>query len=250
MRRSDHRGFGKLLLLVLFAAGAAAGAVASDQDPANAAAVAISAELEVEQTLLEQALERYNRHAARRERLVDRLAALHAALDKAVRAGQEGVDAMMEEVERAEAERAELMTAQHVLVAKIDERRQRIQLLREQLELLQAAGAEAAGPLAGRWEVVFLPLEQRGQFELRQTGALVSGTYTLEGGWTGSLQGTLIDGKVHLVRIDSRLGRSMELEGRLSGDGKRITGSWLNYELADGASSTGQWSASKSASGS
>ena len=250
MRRSNHRLFGRLLLLVLAGAGVAVGTAASDEATTSAAAVAVSAELEIEQTLLEQALERYDGHARRRARAVDRLNALHGALDEAVRVGPEGVDALMEEVERAEAERAELMTAQHVLVAKINERRRRIALLRDKLESLQSAEEKTAGPLAGRWDVVLLPLEQRGVFVLRQTGALVSGTYTLEGGWTGSLQGTLVDGKVHLVRIDSRLGRSMELEGRLSGDRKRITGNWLNYELAGGDSSNGQWSASKSVSGS
>ena len=63
-----------------------------------------------------------------------------------------------------------------------------------------------------------MPLEQHGLFVLRQAGTLVSGTYELDGGWTGSLQGTLVNRKVFLVRIDSKLGRMMELEGFLSGE--------------------------------
>ena len=82
-----------------------------------------------------------------------------------------------------------------------------------------------------------LPRELRGAFSLVQDGTLVTGTYRLEGGWTGSLQGTLVNRKVFLVRIDSRLGRSMEFEGRLSEDGSTVQGTWLNYDLAgaDGA---------------
>ena len=248
MSRNDRMRVVMLLVPVLLAVGLGGVILASDPDQGGVAA-AVAADLEVEQALLEDALKRYDEHATRRARVVDRLAALQAALDQAVRSGDEGVDALLEEVERAEAERTELMTAQHVTVARIDEHRRRIQLLRLQLESLQTTDVPT-GPLAGRWEVVLLPLEQRGVFLIRQTGAVVGGTYTLEGGWSGSLQGTLVDRKVHLVRIDSKLGRSMELEGRLSADGSRITGTWQNYELAAGSSSSGQWSASKSASGS
>jgi hypothetical protein len=78
-------------------------------------------------------------------------------------------------------------------------------------------------------------------------GTLVSGTYELDGGWSGSLQGTLVDRKVFLVRIDSKLGRMMELEGFLAAEGDRVRGTWLNYELAGGEGSTGHWSATKRA---
>jgi len=90
-----------------------------------------------------------------------------------------------------------------------------------------------------------MPLQQRGTFSLRQSGTLVSGTYELAGGWTGSVQGTLVKRKVFLVRIDSELGKSMELEGFLSIDGSKIKGTWLNYALSGGEGSTGEWSATK-----
>ena len=76
-------------------------------------------------------------------------------------------------------------------------------------------------------------------------GAVINGTYELEGGWTGSLQGTLVNRKIFLVRIDSKLGKSMELEGYLSSDGERSRGSWLNYELAGSEGATGQWTAER-----
>ena len=113
------------------------------------------------------------------------------------------------------------------------------------MSLLRERDREAAGPLAGEWEVVMLPNERRGVFSLRQSGTLVTGTYRLEGGWTGSLQGTLVNRKVFLVRIDSRLGRTMEFEGRLSEDGSVVRGSWLNYDLSAGGGSEGQWTATR-----
>ena len=51
--------------------------------------------------------------------------------------------------------------------------------------------------------------------------------------------------KVFLVRIDSKLGRMMELEGFLSGEETVIRGTWLNYELAGGEGASGHWSARK-----
>ena len=99
--------------------------------------------------------------------------------------------------------------------------------------------------MTGVWDVVLLPKEQRGTFDLSQTGAIVTGTYRLSGGFSGSLRGTLVRTKLYLERIDSQLGRSMELEGRLSTDQQKILGTWLSYELADGYGSNGHWSATR-----
>ena len=90
--------------------------------------------------------------------------------------------------------------------------------------------------------------EQNGAFNLIQTGTLISGTYRLAGGWSGSLQGTLVNRKVYLVRIDSKLGRSMEFEGALSPDGETIRGVWLNYDLGSAGGAEGQWSATRTRS--
>ncbi len=209
------------------------------------AAVAVAADLEIDQVLLAEDLARYEELTRKRARALDRLGALYSSLDDAVRGGEERADLLMQEVERAEAERDELLNSERRLVDGIRERRRRIQLLRERLEVLGAVTQETRGALTGRWDLVLLPLEQRGSFDIRQTGTILSGTYQLEGGWTGSLQGTLVNRKVCLVRIDSKLGRSMEFEGYLAGDGRRIRGSWVSYELAAGEGSTGQWSAQK-----
>jgi hypothetical protein len=59
-----------------------------------------------------------------------------------------------------------------------------------------------------------------------------------------------VNRKVHLERIDSKLGRSGEFEGYLSPDGSRIRGTWRSYELAAQDAASGQWSATRRTPGS
>jgi hypothetical protein len=213
------------------------------------AVVAVEAQQAVEATMLAEDLERLDRVSRSRAGVEESLDALYRAQRSALRdANAEAVpriERLTLEIERNEAERTQLVAGERRLVERIREGRRRIELLEQQLQALHAREREEAGPLSGSWSLVLLPVEQRGTFELVQTGTLLSGTYRLDGGWTGSLQGTLVNRKVYLVRIDSKLGRSMEFEGYLSSDGKQIRGSWLNYELAGGEGSTGQWSARK-----
>jgi hypothetical protein len=152
---------------------------------------------------------------------------------------------LMAQVEQARSEQAEQFEAERTLLERIRERNRKIALLTERLALLQDREEEEVGALTGVWDLTLMPLEQRGACRLYQAGTLVNGTYRLDGGWTGSLQGTLVNRKVYLVRIDAKLGRSMELEGFLSSDGQRIRGTWLSYELAGSERATGQWSAQK-----
>ncbi|HET6372559.1 MAG TPA: hypothetical protein VFG76_04590, partial [Candidatus Polarisedimenticolia bacterium] len=65
----------------------------------------------------------------------------------------------------------------------------------------------------------------------------------LDGPFQGSLDGTLVDRKILLHRIDSRLGRSMDFSGFLSPDGQAIKGTWENYDLSNGQTRNGSWSA-------
>jgi hypothetical protein len=155
------------------------------------------------------------------------------------------VDELLAQIREMEAERSAVVSAEQRLVETIRDRRSKISLLLEQFEVLQGLEPREEGVLSGTWDVVLMPSEQRGIFSLQQYGTLVSGTYRLEGGWTGSLQGTLVNRKVFLVRIDSKLGRMMELEGFLAADDDQIRGSWLNYELAGTDRATGHWSAER-----
>lgn len=212
----------------------------------RAAADALLAVAEIERFLLDESRFRYEALAARRAAIDGNVELLHESLDAAVREEEfpdpQRLIQLAGQLESAEADRVALLAVERMLVDRIGQHLQRLELIERQIDGLEAP-EENEGTLTGAWDLVLMPARQRGTALLRQTGALVNGTYRLEGGWSGSLQGTLVNRKVFLVRIDSKLGKSMELEGYLSDDGKRIRGTWLDYELAGGDGATGQWTA-------
>ena len=117
---------------------------------------------------------------------------------------------------------------------------------------LQAAGGatarrtEGAGALTGRWDLTVHP-GLSGTAYLVQQGTLISGTYELSGGWTGSLRGTLVANKIRLERIDSQLGFAAIFYGEvnLGADPDVIQGRWEATQLATGMPSAGGWRASR-----
>jgi hypothetical protein len=205
---------------------------------------ALSATIDVERALLKEDQERHDRLAARRGALAANLVTLYAGLDTAIRSGTAAtLDEALARVEAAERERAGILAEERVLVERIRERGRRVALLEQQAASLETRREVAAGPLSGPWEVVLMPQRLRGRFSLEQTGTLVTGTYVLDGGWSGSLQGTLVNRKVYLQRIDSKLGHSADYEGYLSVEGDRIRGTWSSYDVTAQGGSTGEWSA-------
>ena len=74
-------------------------------------------------------------------------------------------------------------------------------------------------------------------------GTLVSGDFTLEGGYSGSLRGTLVNDRLRLERVDSRLGFSTVYFGRLARDGNTIAGTWEDTTFGTGSRGNGQWHA-------
>ncbi len=230
---------------------AAASAPAEVAEPATqpGAVEALAATLDVERTLLREDQARHEKLASERTAAAARVHELYQSLDAALKRDDAqaaaAVDDLFSRIDEAERERAEILTQERALVERIRDRLRRIALLEERMASLQQRTQEAAGPLTGRWDVVLLPASHRGFFLLRQAGTLVSGTYALEGGWSGSLQGTLVNRKVLLERIDSKLGRAGQFEGVLSSDGSRIRGSWTAFELSGGSPAEGQWSATR-----
>jgi hypothetical protein len=205
---------------------------------------ALSATIDVERALLKEDQARHDRLAARRGALAASLAALYAGLDAAIRDGSAAaLDEALARVEAAERERSGVVAEERSLVERIRERGRRVALLEEQAASLDSRREVAAGPLSGPWEIVLMPQQLHGRFSLEQTGTLVTGTYVLDGGWSGSLQGTLVNRKVYLQRIDSKLGHSADYEGYLSAEGDRIRGTWSSYDVTAQGGSTGEWSA-------
>lgn len=118
------------------------------------------------------------------------------------------------------------------------------------LAVVEAAGGVTSaqsgqlGVLDGTWELTVQPgLE--GTVFLVQQGTLVSGTYELSGGWTGSFRGTLVANKIRLERIDSQLGFAAIYYGELNLSAERavIQGRWEATQLAAGMPSAGGWRA-------
>jgi hypothetical protein len=121
--------------------------------------------------------------------------------------------------------------------------RERMSLLAQRIASLQSSLPAQKDSVTGVWDITMLPTGVKGVFALFQSGTLVSGQYVLEGPFHGSLDGTLIDRKLLLHRIDARLGRSMDLNASLSIDGQALRGTWENYDLSNGQARTGSWSA-------
>lgn len=121
-----------------------------------------------------------------------------------------------------------------------------------QLAAMEAAGGEAArrsseaGVLTGQWNLTVHP-GLKGTAYLVHQGTLISGTYELSGGWTGSLRGTVVANKVRLERIDSQLGFAAIFYGEvnLGADPDVIQGRWEATQLATGLPSAGGWRASR-----
>jgi hypothetical protein len=158
-------------------------------------------------------------------------------------------DASPEEITRredavasAEQEVRTLLDRRRLLVERLLERRRNVLLLEAEL---RAKGRPVAATdlLSGRWNVTLEPGEQRGIFRMSLDGTLVSGDYTIEGGFTGSLRGTLIVDRLRLERVDSQLGFTTIYYGRLARDGSQISGTWESTTFGAGAAGAGRWRA-------
>jgi hypothetical protein len=118
--------------------------------------------------------------------------------------------------------------------------------LATEVERLSVEVGDAEAPLTGTWRLVVEP-GQDGLAYLQQQGTLVTGTYALSGGFSGSFRGTLVAGKVRLERIDSQIGFAAIFYGRLVGQGRnlKLQGNWEATQLANGLASAGNWTGAK-----
>ena len=214
-----------------------------------AAIYALRIQLEIEQIQLDGDLQRYAVVAPAREEARAKVRRLSEELDRMVQ-GQ--AEASAEEIENREAEVARAEKDLEVIASEARELRGRIRsshnriaLLQDRLGKLRKALPSDNESLTGSWDITYLPSGDKGVFTLRQSGTILVGEYVLEGGWRGSLQGTIVNEKVLLHRIDSKLGHSQNLEGALSSDGRAIRGTWQNFVLSGGQPSSGNWVAQK-----
>ena len=216
-----------------------------------AAIYSLRVQLEIEQRRLDEALQRYGEHVRARQQARDRLERLYADLDAMVSGRTESEPLLIrqreEEILKAEHELEGIAGTGHALRAEMRDAHTRLEVLADRIARLRRTLPSDTESLTGAWDVTYLPSGDKGVFTLRQSGTLLVGEYTLEGGWQGSLQGTFVDGKLLLHRIDSKLGRSSDLEGVLAPDGRTIRGTWQNFILSGGQPVNGSWVARKRA---
>lgn len=201
----------------------------------------VETELKLERKLLGLDLVAYKETRTREQRARDQLAAVVTRLDQALA----GDSLALGVLEALRDELAATREGARIAGERVDEEVRRLQDRLRRIGFLEAElGTRAApDPLTGRWRVRIEPTGTGGTFELRLAGTVVTGSYQLDNGSSGSLKGTLVDGKLRLERVDSRRGFDSVFEGTLAGNA--LSGTWTTNELAAGEATHGQWTATR-----
>lgn len=203
----------------------------------------LGAALDIEKRSLAEDLDELERVSVRLVKSESAASSARSRFVQVVRDGADHVsiesaeDAMLDTESRARAEQERT----RILAGRIVERTRRIAGLREEIAR-RKAGPKVTDPLTGRWDVQINPGPRRGVFRLVLDGTLLSGDYTLDGGFRGSFRGTFVGDKVTLQRIDSTQGFDATFYGRLIPAQRKIAGSWEATLLAPATGPTaGTW---------
>jgi hypothetical protein len=242
-RRSPRNRIGLVRLRSL---AVAAVAVAMGGSPllADATADALRAGLAVERRRLADDQQDLRQLSVRIQAALDGVAtALKAAspAEDGERSDEE-IDQAEAALERQRQELAGLLAKRRLVAARMLDRRRTIDAIQQELASHSHGRADR---LSGRWRVVISPGAQEGVFRMSLDGALVSGDFELEGGYAGSLRGTLVEDRLRVERVDSKLGAIAVYYGRLSQDGTTISGTWELSNLSAGTPTSGRWSATR-----
>jgi hypothetical protein len=155
------------------------------------------------------------------------------------------IESAEEAIAEAEARAQAAAERRQVVAARLAERIRRIVALQEEIAKRRSGQRGPVDPLTGRWGVTINPGPRRGVYRLILDGTLVSGDYTLDGGFRGSLRGTFVQDKVSLQRIDAERGLDATFYGQVDRGQKRITGTWQGTQIAPVTGPTsGEWVAS------
>ena len=176
--------------------------------------------------------------------VTDLSAASRAASDFAGRSDASPEEILRREdaVAAAEGEVRTLLDRRRAALDRVLERRRNVALLDAELRG-KSRPSSSSDLLSGRWNVTMDPGEQRGVFRLALEGTIVSGDYTLDGGFSGSLRGTLVGDRLRLERVDSQLGFVAIFYARVPRDGGSLAGTWESTTFGAGAAGTGRWRA-------
>jgi len=212
-------------------------------DPALAS---LGVSVDVERRATVKDLEELDRVTSRLGRAQSALSTAMASFTRLVREGgadRTDVETAIEAVADASARVRAEEERRRDLVNRLGERATRVAALREEIARRHDAGRGGVrDPISGRWEVVINPGSQKGTFRLALDSALVSGDYTLDGGFHGSLRGQYVGDRLTLQRIDAERGVDATFYGRVNAAQKRVVGTWESTAIAPATGPTaGTW---------
>lgn len=220
---------------------AAAVAWAQARDPV---VVVFKAHVELEKKLVAANLLELERAHEQVRAASDRLIRLGDDLLRAEREGEDlaSFTSRLADVRRAEAELTQALATAQQVRATLAARRGTLDQLQAEIARLEA-GSKPGDELSGRWYVAIEPGALKGTFDLELSGTIVTGVYSLAGGWRGSLRGTFIGQNLRLERIDAQLGFVATYTARMvtRGEEKRLEGRWDATNLAAGGAASGTW---------
>lgn len=227
-----------LLLLCLPLAAWAQDAATLADAPAQSQ---IQTELRLERRLLSLDLVTFNEIRERERRARERVSGILDVLDETMGGDSlslGGLETLHDELSTA---REAARTAE----GKLDAHLERLQERLRRIGLLEAeaagGGARALDPVSGRWRVTILPQNLTAVFDLRLSGAVVSGTYQVAGSTPGSFRGTYSGARLRLERVDTLGGFDSVWEGIVGEN--TISGAWQSNQLVTGQPTRGDWTA-------
>ena len=99
--------------------------------------------------------------------------------------------------------------------------------------------------LEGLWRVHIPAMKEYGTLDIRVSGAIVEGEYSLEGGASGQIRGVFQEGKLKLQSINSASGARYSLEGDVDLEAGTMEGTYLAIVPNSSSGATGCWEARK-----
>ncbi len=244
MMRSIRVLFAVLIAMHLFAGLA----VAQDFPTANYRSTVYSLEIErrIARSHLDEDVKAYEELQKIWQETLYGITSKRAVIDRMVLADPESIEPM--EMARAERELQDLVSRFNSVLYesqrirdRITERVRLINAVESSIGRIEENQSENEGPLNGIWEVNIMPLGETGIFVLSQDGPQVVGEYLLGTSDRGTLEGTFADGKLRLIRRDTRVGNHSVLEASFAFNTETLNGTWQMFELSSGGVISGDW---------
>jgi hypothetical protein len=226
------RSFLLLFLLLSPAMGA--------QEPASSSPASVQTELRLERRLLSLDLVSYNEIRERERRAREQVSTVLGRLDQTLAS-----DAMsLGTLETLRDQLAAAREAAHTAEMRLDSQLENLQERMRRIAVLEGDSGplRPADALTGRWRVTVLPQNFTATYDLRLNGTVVSGSYQIDGGGSGSFRGSLAGGHLRLERIDAQGGADSLWDGTL-GTNRIDDGTWGTNELVTGQPPRGKWTA-------